>query len=84
MNNNERWNIFIEELRAYIEEHHHCPNKHCTLYNAQKYYRRKMREGLLSEEQSRILREILALRVLKNKVTNQMNNGKHPTPILEV
>lgn len=62
MNNNERWNVFIEELRAYIEEHHHCPNKHCTLYNAQKYYRRKMRDGSLSEDKSQILTEVLALR----------------------
>ena len=62
MNNNERWNIFIEELRAYIEEHHHCPNKHCTLYNAQKYYRRKMRDGSLSEDKAQILTEVLALR----------------------
>ena len=43
MTNEERWVAFIRELKAYIEEHHHCPNKHCTLYNAQKYYRRKMK-----------------------------------------
>lgn len=62
MTNDERWNIFIKELRAYIEEHHHCPKKHCTLYNAQKYYRRKMREGSLAEDKAQILTEILALR----------------------
>lgn len=32
MSNEERWQTFIDELRAYIEEHHHCPNKHCMLY----------------------------------------------------
>ena len=43
MTNQERWDVFIRELRAYIIEHHHFPNKHTTLYNAQKYYRGKMK-----------------------------------------
>lgn len=34
MTNEERWVMFINELKAYIEEHNHCPNKYCTLYNA--------------------------------------------------
>ena len=51
----------IKELKSYIEEHHHCPNKHCTLYNAQKYYRRKMKDGTLDEEKARELEEILNL-----------------------
>lgn len=64
MTNEERWSIFITELKAYVEEHHHCPNKHCTLYNAQKYYRRKMREGTLDEEKARELECVLGLRDL--------------------
>lgn len=27
MTNEERWDAFINELRAYIEEHHLCPPK---------------------------------------------------------
>ena len=65
MNNEERWQTFIDELRAYIEEHHHCPNKHCTLYNAQKYYRRKMKEGTLQPEKAQVLEEILNMRDLE-------------------
>lgn len=62
MTNDERWYAFINELRAYIEEHHHCPNKHCRLYNAQKYYRRKMKEGKLTQDKARVLEEVLNLR----------------------
>lgn len=64
MTNEERWDVFINELRAYIEEHHLCPPKHCTLYNAQKYYRRKMKEGTLPPDKAMALEEILNLRDL--------------------
>ena len=64
MTNEERWNIFISELRAYIEEHHKCPNKHCTLYNAQKYYRRKMKDGTLDSEKAKELDGVLSMRDL--------------------
>ena len=64
MTNEERWVAFIRELKAFIEEHHHCPNKHCTLYNAQKYYRRKMKEGTLGEEKAMVLEEVLGMRDL--------------------
>lgn len=33
MTNEERWSIFIEELKVYIQEHHMCPPKHTTLGN---------------------------------------------------
>lgn len=62
MTNEERWEVFIDELRAYIEKHHNCPNKHCTLYNAQKYYRKKMKEGKLDEEKVQELEDVLSLR----------------------
>ena len=62
LSNLKRWNFFIAELRAYIEEHHHCPGKHCTLYNAQKYYRRKMKEGSLAPDKAQVLEEILNMR----------------------
>ena len=31
MTNEERWDVFIMELRTYIDEHHLCPPKHTTL-----------------------------------------------------
>lgn len=62
MTSEERWVKFISELRTYIEEHHHCPNKHCSLYNAQKYYRKQMKEGKLLKERCDTLEEVLSLR----------------------
>lgn len=64
MTNEERWGAFINELRAYIEEHHLCPPKHCTLYNDQKYYRRKMKEGKLDAEKAEELDRVLGMRDL--------------------
>lgn len=62
MTNEERWDAFIEELRAYIEEHHHGANKHTDLYNRTRYYRRKMKEGTLETEKSKKLEAVLSLR----------------------
>ena len=50
MTNEERWTLFISELRAYIEEHHHGPLKHTSLLNQIKYTRKKIKEGKLDEE----------------------------------
>ena len=64
MTNEERWDAFIIELKAYIEEHHHGANKHTDLYNRTRYYRRKMKEGTLPKDKARVLEEILNLRHL--------------------
>lgn len=64
LNNNDRWNNFIQELVAYIELHHLCPPKHTALYNTQRYYRRKMKEGTLDAEKATELEEVLAMRDL--------------------
>lgn len=64
MDNQERWHIFISELREYIEEHHLCPPKHTTLRNQVVYFRRKMRDGLLSEDKAEELERVLGMRDL--------------------
>lgn len=62
MTNEERWMVFISELRNYIEIHHLGPSKHTDLYNQCRYYRRKLKEGTLSEDKARVLDEVLNLR----------------------
>lgn len=52
MTNGERWDAFINELRAYIEEHHLGPSKHTTLYNQSRYFKRKLKEGKLDAEKA--------------------------------
>lgn len=62
MTNEERWTVFINELKAYIEEHHLGPSKHTELCNQCRYYRRKMRDGLLPEEKAEELESVLNMR----------------------
>lgn len=64
MTNEERWNLFIRELRGYIEEHHLGAPKHTSLYNQCRYFRKKMKEGLLDEEKAEELEEVLSMRDL--------------------
>lgn len=64
MTNEERWVVFINELREYIEEHHLGASKHTSLYNQCRYFRKKLKEGALDEENSKALEEVLALRDL--------------------
>lgn len=64
MTNEERWNIFISELKAYIEEHHLGPSKHTDLYNQCRYYRKRAKAGTLDEEKARELAKVLELRDL--------------------
>lgn len=62
MNNEERWTLFIDELTQYIEQHHHGPSKHSVLYNAQKYYRKRLKQGRLHQDKAIQLEKILASR----------------------
>lgn len=62
MTNEERWELFVEELKDYIEEHHLGPSKHTSLYNQCRYFRRKMRDGLLPEDKAEELERVLSMR----------------------
>lgn len=64
MTNEERWDVFIKELKAYIEEHHLGPSKHTTLRNQVVYFRRKMRDGLMDAEKVEELEAVLSMRDL--------------------
>lgn len=64
MTNEERWEVFINELKAYIEEHHLGPTKHTSLYNQCRYFKRKLKDRLLDEEKAKELKGILNMRDL--------------------
>lgn len=64
MTNDERWVMFIKELREYIDEHYLGPSKHTSLYNRCRYFKRKLKEGVLNEEKAKELEDVLALRDL--------------------
>lgn len=62
MTNDERWKCFIIELREYILEHHHGPNKHSRMLNAVKYTRKKIKEGKLEGEKVKEFEDVMSLR----------------------
>lgn len=70
----DKWNEFIEELQAYIQVHHHLPDKHRVenrrLLNQVKYFRKKMKEGTMDPERAKLLTEVLATR------TNEHTGGR--------
>lgn len=64
MTNEDRWAMFIAELKAYIEEYHLGPSKHTTLYNQCRYFKRKMKDGTLDEDKAEELERVLSMRDL--------------------
>lgn len=64
MTNEERWNVFITELISYIGEHHLGPSKHTSLYNQCRYFRKKIKEGMLDADKARQLEVVLSMRDL--------------------
>lgn len=62
----DKWNEFISDLQAYIQIHHHLPDKHRVenrrLLNQVKYFRKKMKEGTMDPERAKLLTEVLATR----------------------
>ena len=66
--NDEKWMANYEALKAYIDEHHHLPDKHKVenrgLLNFSKYTRKKIKEETLDEEKARELESVLNMRDL--------------------
>lgn len=60
------WNRNFRKLKAYIDEHHHLPDKkkveHRGLLNWVKYNRKKIKAGTLSPEKERLFSDLLASR----------------------
>ena len=60
--NDENFIVFCDELRAYVEEHKHFPNKHTNLLSRVKYTRKKIKEGKLEEWKLKMFMEIADMR----------------------
>lgn len=81
MTNEERWRSNYKALEEYIELHHHLPSKDSGLnakylLNWVKYQRKRMKAGLMSEEQ-KILLEFL----LDSRSTEHTGGRKKNTEI---
>ena len=66
MTHEESWNQNFELLKAYIEEHHHLPDKKKVenrgLLSWAKYQRKRIKAGALDEEKSRLFLEVAGMR----------------------
>lgn len=62
MTHEECWYTFIEELRIYVQKHHHFPNKHTKLLSKVKYTRKKINNGTLEERKKEMFMEIANMR----------------------
>lgn len=54
MKNDEKWMMHYEELRLHVAAHGHFPDKHSKLCNWVKYQRKRLKAGLMTEEQHRL------------------------------
>lgn len=62
MTHEENWNAFIDELRAYVQEFRHFPNKHTRLLSRVKYTRKKINDGTLEEWKKEQFLEVANMR----------------------
>ena len=58
----ENWQANFLALKAHVEKTGHFPNKHTTLNNWVRYQRKRMKAGLMTEEQERLFLELSAMR----------------------
>ena len=79
MTHSESWNAFIDELRAYVLEHHHFPNKHTNLLSKVKYTRKKINDGTLEEWKKEQFLEVANMRDME-----EHTGGKRKLGIQEI
>ena len=60
--NDRNFSAFCDELRAYVSENKHFPNKHTRLLNKIKFVRRKINQGTLEEWKLKMFLDIAGMR----------------------
>ena len=60
--NVENWFAKYTALREHVEVHEHLTDRHTQLNHWWKYQKKKRKEGKLTEEQERLLDDLLSLR----------------------
>ena len=76
MTHEESWNAFIDELRAYVLEHHHFPNKHTNLLSRVKYVRKKIKDGTLENRKKEMFLEVANMRDLEEHTGGRKKKEK--------
>ena len=68
----ENWTEKYLELKAHVERTGHFPNKHTRLNNWCKYQRKRLKEGLMTEEQQQFFKALCDSR------SHEHTGGKRP------
>lgn len=70
MNRIDNWQENFEALKAYVAQTGHFPNKHTRLNNWCRYQRKRMKTGLMPEEQR------LFFEALSERRSNERTGGR--------
>lgn len=80
--NAEQWMANYEALKAYIDEHHHLPDKHKvenrSLLNFSKYTRKKIKEGTLSADKQLMFESLMNERHLDEHTGGRRKKASSP------
>lgn len=60
--NDQNFIAFCDELKTYVSENHHFPNKHTRLLNKVKFVHRKINQSTLEEWKMKMFLEIADMR----------------------
>lgn len=73
--NDEKWLLNYDALKAYIEEHHHLPDKHKIENRGllSKYQMKKKKAGTLTEAQERMLKRLADSRSTEHRGGRRKN-----------
>ena len=58
----DNWNIRFNELKAHVAETGHFPDKHSILNNWVRYQRKRIKAGLMNDEQRSLFETLAASR----------------------
>lgn len=65
-NSEENWKIHFNELKAHVAITEHFPDKHSTLNNWVRYQRKRIKAGLMTEEQRVLFEDLAASRSMSH------------------
>ena len=74
MTHEESWNAFIDELRTYVQEFRHFPNKHIRLLSKVKYTRKKINDGTLEDWKKEQFLEVANMRDMEEHCGGKKKN----------
>ena len=62
MSNSDNWQTNFEALKAHVAQTGHFPNKHTKLNNWCRYQRKRIKAGIMSDEQRQLFEKLAARR----------------------